>query len=145
MLKRRLRLNIKLRQYLLELENCKFEGFFVKNPSNSLKTFIFLQQRCKKIRKSFWGFKGIFFQKVPLLCIFVWFYASRRHTLKVGRLKYIIALSDFCKNLKVFSKKKPYYVFWQSFKDVCKRSDAKRIRPRGLIVDICLQKMHFAF
>ena len=49
---------------------CFFERSFVKDLSNSLKTFIILQHCCKIIGvqglcSAFWGFKGTFFKKFP--------------------------------------------------------------------------------
>ena len=44
----------------------KIERFFVKNPSSSLKTFTYFATLLQN-RRSFWGSKGNFFQKVPLI------------------------------------------------------------------------------
>ena len=46
------------------------EGFFVKNPSNSLKTFTYFTTWLQK-DKSFWGFKG---SLVPLEFLLLYHY-----------------------------------------------------------------------
>ena len=107
---------------LLLRENYYFERFFVKNPSNSLKTFRYFATMLQNDKgaglcPAFEGLREAFFKNFPFIHSFMIF-ISRKYALNVYVLDYRNNCDAFCKQMQEFR---------QSFRKVQQGWDGQQI------------------